>query len=123
MVKPQVVPRIVIIGLAVMVLGAILAAVSYVYEMSVINTGTDHPLFDLFADGFKVGLGAFIGVLSQWASRVFANAEEAEKEAQQETSKVKLSTAWPAQPAKFTNSHKRANPNNGKIKQFQRKRP
>ena len=123
MVKPQVVPRIVIIGLAVMILGAILATVSYVYEMSIIRSTTGHPLFDLFADGFKVGLGAFIGVLSQWASRVFANAEAAEKESQQETSKDKLATPKPAEPAKSTNSTKRANLKNGKIEQIQRKQP
>lgn len=83
MVKPQVIPRIVIIGLGVMIFGALLAALSYVYEMSVIQSTNGHPLFDLFADGFKVGLGAFIGVLSQWASRVFASAEEARKESQE----------------------------------------
>ena len=66
-----------------MIFGALLAALSYVYEMSIIKSTTGHPLFDLFADGFKVGLGAFIGVLSQWASRVFATAEEARKEEKQ----------------------------------------
>ena len=86
MVKPQVIPRIVVIGLVVMIFGAVLAALSYVYEMSIIKSTAGHPLFDLFADGFKVGLGAFIGVLSQWASRVFATAEEARKDSQEESS-------------------------------------
>jgi hypothetical protein len=79
MVKPQIIPRIVIVGLIVMIFGAVLAAVAYVYETGVLGSTSDHPLFDLFADGFKVGLGAFIGVLSQWASRVFADVEEAQK--------------------------------------------
>ena len=101
MVKPQVIPRIVIIGLLVMIFGALLAALSYVYEMSIIKSVTGHPLFDLFADGFKVGLGAFIGVLSQWASRVFANAEEEKKESQEEASLVNsLPNPGPAETEK-----------------------
>lgn len=84
MVKPQIIPRIVVIGMVVFLFGAILATLAYIYEMSVLKLTTGHPLFDLFADGFKVGLGAFIGVLSQWASRVFTNAEEAQKGLQRE---------------------------------------
>ncbi len=74
--RPLVVPRIVFIGLMVMVFGAVLAAWAYYYETQVLSTGGDLPLFNLFADAFKVGLGAFIGVLSQWASRVFGEGEK-----------------------------------------------
>ena len=76
MAKPLIVPRIVIVGMFVMVFGATLAAAAYVFETRVLTSGDALPLFELFADAFKVGLGAFIGVLSQWASRVFAEAKE-----------------------------------------------
>jgi hypothetical protein len=74
--RPLVVPRIVFVGLMVMVFGAVLAAWAYYYETQVLANGGDLPLFNLFADAFKVGLGAFIGVLSQWASRVFGEGEK-----------------------------------------------
>lgn len=82
MAKPLVVPRIVFVGLMVMVFGAVLAAWAYYYETQVLPDGGDLPLFNLFADAFKVGLGAFIGVLSQWASRVFAEPEDGWRSAQ-----------------------------------------
>ena len=79
MTKSLIVPRIVIVGMFVLVFGAALAAGAYVFETRVLNSDA-LPLFELFADAFKVGLGAFIGVLSQWASRVFEEAQEEQSE-------------------------------------------
>jgi len=77
--KPLVIPKIILIGMIVWVFGAILAAAAYYYETTLLNSlnsssSSSTPLFDLFADAFKVGLGAFIGVVSQWANRVFSEA-------------------------------------------------
>lgn len=71
MIKVSVIPRIVIIGMMVMIFGAVLSFLAYIFETQVLGMTPPLPLYELFADAFKVGLGAFIGVLSQWASRVF----------------------------------------------------
>lgn len=70
--KPLIVPKIVYIGLAMMILLIAITSMAYWYEIrSTAKLNGATPLFDLFADAFKVGLGAFIGVMSQWASKVF----------------------------------------------------
>lgn len=63
-------PRIIVVGMTVMIFGATLAVGSYILEIVFLKKD-ETPMFDLFADAFKVGLGAFIGVNSQWATQVF----------------------------------------------------
>ncbi len=70
------IPKIVFIGVFVMMFVAVLAVGSYFFETIILTETTGTPMFELFADAFKVGLGAFIGVNSQWATVVFKrNAE------------------------------------------------
>lgn len=70
--KPLVVPRIVWFSLSTMMMLIVVTLAAYYYEtrVSPLENGTT-PLFGLFGDAFKVGLGAFIGVMSQWAALVF----------------------------------------------------
>ena len=70
--KPLVVPRIVWFSLSTMMMLIVVTLVAYYYEtrISPLENGTT-PLFGLFGHAFKVGLGAFIGVMSQWAALVF----------------------------------------------------
>ena len=75
--KPLIVPKIVYIVMALMVMLAVVTGLAYWFESSVLDRFNETPLFDLFSDAFKVGLGAFIGVLSQWASTVFGNQDAA----------------------------------------------
>jgi hypothetical protein len=69
----SVIPKIVYISMGVMILLTAITGTAYWYETGNSTDPGNHvtPLFDLFSDAFKVGLGAFIGVLSQWASSVF----------------------------------------------------
>ena len=70
--KPLVVPRIVWFSLSTIIILIVVTLAAYYFEtrVSPLDNGTT-PLFELFADAFKVGLGAFIGVMSQWAALVF----------------------------------------------------
>ncbi len=68
------VPKIVYIAVFVLMFVALLAVASYYYENKLGLKET--PMFNLFADAFKVGLGAFIGVNSQWANVVFKRKAE-----------------------------------------------
>jgi len=70
--KPLIVPKIVWISMGTMVLLILVTVWAHHYETvshPLPNGAT--PLFSLFSDAFKVGLGAFIGVMSQWAAKVF----------------------------------------------------
>jgi hypothetical protein len=75
--KPLIVPRIVWVGLGLMIMLIIVTSLAYWYETSNSSAlDNNTPLFGLFSDAFKVGLGAFIGVMSQWASRVFGTEDD-----------------------------------------------
>ena len=41
------------------------------WQLETADVHGNRALFSIFSDAFKVGLGAFIGVLSQWATAVF----------------------------------------------------
>ena len=70
--NPSIIPKIVYISLGVMILLAVVTSVAYWYETgNSADLNNKTPLFEVFSDAFKVGLGAFIGVMSQWASKVF----------------------------------------------------
>lgn len=69
-----IIPKIVIISMVVMILLAGVTGLAYWFEISHSDVTSNGPsIYELFSDAFKVGLGAFIGVLSQWASKVFGN--------------------------------------------------
>ncbi|NIP17870.1 MAG: hypothetical protein GWM87_06730 [Xanthomonadales bacterium] len=71
-----VIPKIVWVAMTVMVLLIVVTGAAYWLETSQSGgLNNETPLYDLFSDAFKVGLGAFIGVLSQWASKVFGREE------------------------------------------------
>ena len=46
------------------------------FEMAFPNHEEEHHIFPLFADAFKVSLGAIIDALSQWAHQEFAKRKE-----------------------------------------------
>ena len=70
--KPMIIPRIVWMSMGTMILMITVTVIAYWYEsIQMPNANGTTPLFDLFSDAFKVGLGAFIGVMSQWAAQVF----------------------------------------------------
>ena len=75
--KPLIIPKIVYVVMALMVMLAGVTSLAYWFEPSVLDGFNETPLFDLFSDAFKVGLGAFIGVLSQRASTVFGKQDVA----------------------------------------------
>jgi hypothetical protein len=55
-----------------MVLLILVTVAAYLYDTVYVPSPSGAtPLFSLFSDAFKVGLGAFIGVMSQWAALVF----------------------------------------------------
>ncbi len=49
----------------------VLTIVVWRVDLSFDNHEEKHHLYEIFADAFKVMLGAVIGVMSAWASKVF----------------------------------------------------
>ena len=77
--KPRVPPVVVCSALLYVVL---LASTILVWALDKGGTRPDgRQLYETMVDGLKVGLGALIGILSQWAHQSFQSVREARNEA------------------------------------------